>query len=233
MRKKPASPPAPATLEELLAQVRRGRLSRRRFLIGVAAAGASATAIATLASVLKHQGSAPTSTHPAPPSNTEQQNLQLHQQHISQQAQSQPTPQSEAAPRGPLVAANSSAAFNAQIEQRLQKLMEDYHEDAVVEDMLMGAPIVGRAAIAERKRAEFLGISSAAIDIQQRFALGDQVIAEWIMTGVHTGDLWGFPATGHAVRIQGLTAVTRRDGKITKESLYYDADEVRRQLTGS
>ncbi|HLW02790.1 MAG TPA: ester cyclase [Ktedonobacterales bacterium] len=231
MRKKPASPPVPATLEELLAQVRLGHLSRRRFLIGVAAAGASATAVATLASVLKHQGSAPPPTQPAAPSGTEQQNLQLHQQHISQQSQRPNAPHSDVAPHGPLVAASSAAASNARIEQMVQKLMEDYHEDAVVEDMLMAAPIVGRAAIADRKRAEFLGISNAAIDIQQRFALGDQVIAEWIVTGTHTGDLWGYPATGQSIHIRGLTAVTRRDGKITKESLYYDADDVRRQLT--
>ena len=231
MRKKPASPPVPATLEELLAQVRRGRLSRRRFLIGVAAAGASATAVATLASVLKHQGSAPTPTQPAAPSGTEQQNLQLHQQHISQQSQRPPAPHSDVAPRGPLAAENTAAASNARIEQMVQKLMDDYHEDAVVEDMLMEAPIVGREAIANRKRAEFLGISSAAIQIEQRFALGDQVIAEWIVTGTHSGDLWGYPATGQSIHIRGLTAVTRRDGKITRESLYYDADDVRRQLT--
>jgi steroid delta-isomerase-like uncharacterized protein len=229
MRKKSASQNTPATLEDMLAQVRQGRLSRRRFLMAVAAAGASATAVATLASVLKQRSSAP--AQPTTPSDTEQQNLHLHQQHISQQTQRQPTPHTDTAPRGPLAATSSLAAFHERVEQMVQKLMQDYHEDAVVEDSLMGAPIVGRAAIADRKRAEFLGISNAAIDIQQRFAIGDQVIAEWVMTGIHTGDLWNFPATGNAVRIQGLTAVTRRDGKITRESLYYDADEVRRQLT--
>jgi steroid delta-isomerase-like uncharacterized protein len=232
MRKKSAAAHAPATLEDLLAQVRLGRLSRRRFLTSVAAAGASATAVATLAAVLKHQGRAPTPARPTEPSGTEQQNLQLHQQHIAQQQQRLLTPRSETAPGGPLaVAGTAAAAATAQIEQMVQKLMEDYHEDAVVEDMLMSAPIVGREAIANRKRAEFLGISGAKIHVLQRFAMGDQVVAEWIVTGTHTGDLWGFPATGQSIQIRGLTAVTRRDGKITKESLYYDADEVRRQLT--
>jgi steroid delta-isomerase-like uncharacterized protein len=226
---KKSSSPVPAHLEDLLAQVRQGRLSRRRFLAIVAGAGASATAVATLASVLKHQSSAP--TRPATPSDTEQQNLQLHQQHIAHQSQRPPLPRSEVAPRGPLAAESAAAAAMARIEHMLQQLMEDYHEDAVVEDMLIAAPIVGRAAIADRKRAEFLGISNAAINIQQRFALGDQVIAEWIVTGTHSGDLWGYPASGHAIQIRGLTAVTRLAGKITREALYYDADEVRRQLT--
>lgn len=233
MPKKSASTPVPATLEELLAQVRQGRLSRRRFLTSVAAAGASATALATLAAALNQIGHASPSAHPAGQSGTEQQNLQLHQKHVAQQQQRlTPTPRSEAAPGGPLTVLDSSpGASHAHIEQMVQKLMEDYHEDAVVEDMLMPAPIVGREAIANRKRAEFLGISGAEIHILQRFAMGDQVIAEWIVTGTHTGDLWGFPATDQAIQIRGLTAVTRRDGKITKESLYYDADEVRRQLT--
>lgn len=229
MPKKSASSPVPSTIEELLSQVRLGRLSRRRFLTTLAAAGASATAVATLTAVLKQ------SSHTAAPANasgssaTEGQNLKLHQQHIAHQSQSAPAPRSETAPGGPL--AVTLAAGSARVEQMVQKLMEDYHEDAVVEDSLMEAPIVGRAAIADRKRAEFLGISSAAIHVSQRFALGDQVIAEWIVTGTHAGDLWGFPASGQAIHIRGLTAVTRRDGKISKESLYYDAAEVRRQLT--
>ena len=228
MPKKPAPSPIPSSFEELLAQVRLGHLSRRRFLAIVAGAGASATAVATLAAVLKHPAQTPAApAHPAGQSGTDQQNLQLHQQHIAQRQQRTPPPRSETAPGGPLVA----APLLAQVERMVQKLMEDYHEEAVVEDMLMGAPIVGREAIANRKRAEFLGISSAAIEVTQRFAFGDQVVAEWVMTGVHSGDLWGFPATGQSVRVRGLTVVTRRAGKITRESLYYDADEVRRQLT--
>ncbi len=233
MPKKPHPSPVPSSFEELLAQVRLGHLSRRRFLAIVAGAGASATAIATLTAVLKHPAQTPAvPAQPAEQSGTEQQNLQLHQQHIAQQQQRAPTPRSETGPGGPLVAARSvDAAVLARVEQMVQKLVEDYHEDAVVEDALLGAPIVGRAAIANRKRAEFLGVSSAAIEVTRRFAFGDQVVAEWVMTGVHSGDLWGFPATGQTIRVHGLTVVTRRAGKITRESLYYDADEVRRQLT--
>lgn len=228
MSKKSTPSPVPSSFEELLAQVRLGHLSRRRFLAIVAGAGASATAIATLAAVLKRPAQAPAApAHPAGQSGTEQQNLQLHQQHIAQQQQRAPAPRSETVPGGPLVA----APVLAQVEQMVQKLVADYHEDAVVDDLLMGAPIVGREAIANRKRAEFLGVSSAAIEVTQRFAFGDQVVAEWVMTGVHSGDLWGFPATGQSIRVRGLTVVTRRAGKITRESLYYDADEVRRQLT--
>ena len=45
------------------------------------------------------------------------------------------------------------------------------------------------------------------------------------------GDLYGMPASGRSFAIHGLTVVTRRDGKIIKETLYYDLAEVRRQLT--
>lgn len=228
MPKKSASSPVPSTIEELLSQVRLGRLSRRRFLTTLAAAGASATAVATLTAVLKQSSHTAAPTNAAGSSATEQQNLQLHQQHIVHQSQRAPTPRSETAPGGPLAV---TLASTPQVEQMVQQLMQDYHEDAVVEDSLMETPIVGRAAIANRKRAEFLGISGAQIHITQRFALGDQVVAEWVVTGTHAGDLWGFPASGQAINIRGLTAVTRRDGKISKESLYYDAAEVRRQLT--
>ena len=223
------APSHPASFEELLARVRQGRLTRRRFLAIAAAAGASAAAVATLAEVLKHPAHAPAPAPAQEPSGAEQQNLQLHQQHLDQQ-QRRTNPPSGMVPGGPLVAVLPAEAA-ARVEPLVQKLMEDYHEDAVVEDMLMEAPIVGRAAIADRKRAEFLGISNAAINVTQRFAFGDQVIAEWVVTGTHSGDMWGFPATGQAITIRGLTAVTRHDGKISKESLYYDAADVRRQLT--
>jgi steroid delta-isomerase-like uncharacterized protein len=53
---------------------------------------------------------------------------------------------------------------------------------------------------------------------------------EWIATGTHKVDYPGLPATGRKFSIPGVTVVVRRNGKIVRESLYYNMAEVQRQL---
>jgi steroid delta-isomerase-like uncharacterized protein len=233
MNKKTTPTIYPRTIEEWLSQLGSGKVSRRRFMAQLTAAGASATALATLLAASQQSGRTAAAPQPSSQTPTEQQNLQLHDTHLTQQQQRfQPPP---ASPQTPPANKSGSGGLNphiaSQVESRVSAIMEDYHEDAVVEDMLVGVPLVGRAAIAHRKRAEFSSVTGARIEINRRFAYGDQVVAEWTASGIHTGDFWGFPATGRPFSIHGLTVVTRRDGKIVKESLYYDAADVRRQLT--
>ena len=55
-------------------------------------------------------------------------------------------------------------------------------------------------------------------------------MVEWVASGTHAHDYPGLAATGRAFSIPGVTVVVRRDGKIVRESLYYDMAEVQRQL---
>jgi steroid delta-isomerase-like uncharacterized protein len=211
------------TFEELVDQVRSGRLSRRRFFSRLAVAGASATAAGLLLTVIEHRSATPTLGRISDNSvSGEDRNLQLHREHVTRQT-SAGNPGGNAAPLTP--------PDESQLERGLAAIMADYHDDAIVEDMLMGSPVVGLAAIAARKRAELMSIRGAHIEVVNRFAYGDQVVAEWIVTGIHAGDFMGFAGSGNAIAIRGLTVVTRRGEKIAKESLYYDAEDVRRQLT--
>ncbi len=59
---------------------------------------------------------------------------------------------------------------------------------------------------------------------------GNQVTAEWVATGIHTGDLPGLPASGRPFTLHGVTVVVRQNGKIVREALYYNVDELSRQL---
>jgi steroid delta-isomerase-like uncharacterized protein len=233
MKKKITPIAYPTTIEDWIRLVGTGRVSRRRFITQLTAAGASATALATLLAASRQLGHTSAAAQPAVPTTTEQQNLQLHDTHLARQQQRlQPPPASQqTSPANQPGSGRLHPHIEAQIESRVSAIMEDYHQDAVVEDMLVGAPLVGREAIANRKHAEFTGVTGATIQINRRFAYGDQVIAEWTASGTHTGDFWGFPATGRSFSIRGLTVVTRRDGKIVKESLYYDIEDMRRQLT--
>ena len=44
------------------------------------------------------------------------------------------------------------------------------------------------------------------------------------------GDYPGLVASGRSFSIPGVTVVVRQNGKIVRESLYYDMNEVQRQL---
>ena len=66
-------------------------------------------------------------------------------------------------------------------------------------------------------------------EVEERWH-GNQSTVEWVALGSHTADYPGLAATGRTFSIPGVTAIVRQNGKIVRESLYYDMDEVRRQL---
>lgn len=112
----------------------------------------------------------------------------------------------------------------------MNALHNDYHEHAIVEDSMHAHPFVGREAIMARKNVITAAASDAKITVTNRLVHGNQVTAEWVATGIHTGDLPGLPASGRPFTIRGVTVVIRHEGKIVREALYYDVAELRRQL---
>src|SRR5262249_40938556 len=123
------------------------------------------------------------------------------------------------------------AALSPHQAQHLQAILDDYADDAIVDDPFFAQPIVGKAAIAQRKLAEMAAMRDAAIEVTNRFAYHNQVVAEWTLQGIHQGNFLGYAATGRHIRVQGVTVVTREGGKITRESLHYDVAAVHRQLS--
>ncbi len=117
-----------------------------------------------------------------------------------------------------------------QARGNLHALNQDYAENAIVEDSMHSKPLIGRAAIMDRKNIITSAASEAKITITNRIVTGNQVTAEWIATGTHTGDLPGLPASGRPFSIHGVTVVIRHDGKIVREALYYDVNKLYRQL---
>lgn len=117
-----------------------------------------------------------------------------------------------------------------QASGNLHELNHDYAEHAIVEDSMHPQPFVGRAAIMGRKNVITAAASDAKITITNRVATGHQVTAEWVATGIHTGDLPGLPASGRPFSIHGVTVVIRHEGKIVREALYYDVNQLNRQL---
>jgi steroid delta-isomerase-like uncharacterized protein len=117
-----------------------------------------------------------------------------------------------------------------QASGNMDALQNDYAEGAVVEDSMHREAFVGKDAIMARKNMITAAASNADITVINRIVSGNQVTAEWIATGIHTGDLPGLPASDLPFSIRGVTVVIRENDKIVREALYYDVAELHRQL---
>ena len=188
------------TIPEMVDDVRSGKMDRRTLIKRLTLMGLSVAGAAAISTVAGRQIAAST-TQPAHGDSNSQQHIQNHDQHLAHQATG-----------------------------NIQQLQHDYHEDAIVEDSMFAAPFVGRTAILARKSAGFVAMPDMQITVTNRVVQGDQLTVEWLASGTHMQDYPGLPATGRTFSIPGVTVVVRRDGKIVRESLYYDMAEVQRQL---
>lgn len=189
------------TIPQLVEKVRAGKLSRRQLIKVLATMGISTAGIGAVVAT----ATSPSASKLSPRVNAAEdttKHLQLHDQHLAHQTQG-----------------NTSA------------LSDDYAEHAMVEDSMYPVPIVGRAAILARKSLGLAAVSDPQITVTNRIVIGNQLMVEWIATGVHTGDLPGLPATHRPYTLRGVTVVIREEGKIVRESLYYDATDLYRQLS--
>ena len=188
------------TIPEMVDELRGGKLQRRQFVKELTIMGISASGISAIVAAA---ASRRFTTSPLFNTNgNDALNLmRLHEQHLEHQSQGS-----------------------------LDQLYHDYAEFAVVEDSMYPQPFVGRSAIMSRKSVGMQAIPGLKINVTNRIEHGNQLTVEWVATGTHVGDYPGLAATGRTFSIPGVTVVVRQNGKIVRESLYYDMEEVRRQL---
>lgn len=58
--------------------------------------------------------------------------------------------------------------------------------------------------------------------VENLIAEGDQVLLEWTMTGTHTAEFMGIPASGKAVNVAGVSLLRISGGKLVTCRLYWD-----------
>ena len=188
------------TLSEMVDDVREGKMQRRQFIKRLALMGVSAAGVGAIAAAAASRQFA---TQPITQGNLQDavDHLSRHDEHIAHQSQGD-----------------------------LNQLQHDYDEQAVVEDSMYPHPFAGHEAILMRKSVGMAAIPGLKISVTNRIVHGNQLTVEWVASGTHTGDFPGLPASGHSISIPGVTVVVRRNGKIIRESLYYDMAQVQRQL---
>jgi steroid delta-isomerase-like uncharacterized protein len=189
-----------ATIPQLVDDVREGKMTRRSLITILAGMGISTVGVGAIVAAASQHHTTTPASH-AVLKEREHEHIQLHNTHLANQQ-----------------AGNTSA------------LHHDYAEHAVVEDGMYPAPLVGRTAIMARKGTGLAAVSDFQLAITNRMVRGNQVSAEWVATGTHSGDLPGMPATGRHFTLRGITVTVREHGKIVRESIYYDLDHLRSQI---
>ena len=113
---------------------------------------------------------------------------------------------------------------NKSIVRRYQEIYNNNDLDALsevlAEDLLTPKILPGMKPGLEGARqvhaTTLIGMPDWHTEINELIAEGDKVVARISMTGTHTGDFWGIPATGKRVEFTGIYIVRIVEGKIVE-----------------
>ena len=113
---------------------------------------------------------------------------------------------------------------NKNIVRRYQEIYNSNHleslSEVVAEDLLTPKIMPGMPPGLEGGKkvhaTTLIGMPDWQTTIDDLIAEGDRVVARITMTGTHTGDFWGIPATGKRVEFTGIYIVRIANGKIVE-----------------
>ncbi len=111
----------------------------------------------------------------------------------------------------------------------LDALDEVMAVDVLTPKIMPGIPSGLEGAKAVHRRS-LLGMPDFHTTIDDLIAEGDKVVARVTMTGTHTGDFWGFPASGKKVTFTGIYIARIENGKIVEHWGEEDAISLMQQI---
>jgi steroid delta-isomerase-like uncharacterized protein len=92
-------------------------------------------------------------------------------------------------------------------------------------------PIEGREAVQGMLSAFRAGFpDDFQMSVEDAFGSGDKAVVRWRIQGTHTGDLFGIPASGKAVAVNGISVVRVADGKIVEDWVAEDTMGLMQQI---
>ncbi len=101
-------------------------------------------------------------------------------------------------------------------------ILSHYDDEITWHDMAMGRTHRGKAEVGNVLRGLFDAVPDLRLDLTTRLPHGDSVAEEYTLTGTHLGTLFGVPATGRRLRIQAVSFVRMRNGRLAEDNFYVD-----------
>jgi len=119
-------------------------------------------------------------------------------------------------------------AMEAWVGQDLDTYRTIYHPDAVLHGFAPH-PIDVEGVLAGY-RAFFAGFPDIDFEVLDTIVDGEKIAMRFRVTGTHTGEFQGIPATGRGMNVQGMTIMDFRDGKIAERWNQFDQMSLLQQL---
>ena len=121
--------------------------------------------------------------------------------------------------------------FAAENAHDVEATLATYTDDIVWDDVTHPrSPFRGKQAVAEAYGGILQAIPDLNLRSVTRFACGEHVIDESILTGHVAGEFAGVAGGGAPVSFRILHVFDLRDGLIARENAWFDASAVRRQI---
>jgi steroid delta-isomerase-like uncharacterized protein len=96
------------------------------------------------------------------------------------------------------------------------ELLSEVVADNVLTPKIMPGMKPGLEGAKQVHSTTLIGMPDWHTEIDDLIAEADKVVARITMTGTHTGDFWGIPATGKHVEFTGIYIVRIANGKIVE-----------------
>ena len=113
-----------------------------------------------------------------------------------------------------------------------EKIAEFFAEDGIHEDVAVGSIFHGKTELKAGLAPLFAACPDFKLELKKLFVAGNWVAQEWVMSGTQIGDFsgLGIAATGKRFSVRGASITELRDGKIARNTDYWDLESMRRQL---
>jgi steroid delta-isomerase-like uncharacterized protein len=132
----------------------------------------------------------------------------------------------ETAIAAPSIAEAWTAAWNSHQSARVTAL---FTPDGMYEDLAFGLTAHGTEEIAKFADGFFQAAPDLHIKLVAGFGTTDWAAAEWIFSGTDTGGVAGTP-TGKRFEVRGATIFQVQNGRVRRDTDYYNASTVLAQL---
>jgi steroid delta-isomerase-like uncharacterized protein len=112
----------------------------------------------------------------------------------------------------------------------MERVASVFTDDCVYEDVALGVVNKGKEQLIAFGDGFIGGVPDLDVEVTSRFVSGDKAAAEWTMTGTHSGDLPGMPASGRTFSLRGVSTFDLRGDRVSRCSDYWDLATFRKQL---
>lgn len=102
--------------------------------------------------------------------------------------------------------------------------------DVVMHHPSSPVPVAGYEAVKGMLSAFRAGFPTLSMTVEDAFGSGKKAAIRWRMQGVHSGNLFGIPATGKQVNVAGISVVLVENGKIVEDWVAEDTMGLMQQI---